>query len=777
MRVKQIVAAARAGSVTGTARTQGAVRDAMDDIAVLRAVFGRSSDMMTISEIPGRILHINPSGLALVGLTDLSQVEPLSTYDLFTRSGLAIAGEVQSALMQSMREWHGLSELKNFATQESIPVEIMAFVVDRPHGEPSVVVSIVRDRRDAQRPDQWHAAVKATTYLAAEQQAVAKLSRLAIDGELDQLLDAATTAASKLMGVHRSMITRPIEGDDDSIAVVAFTGQHPRPPTLPAGRLSLMGYALITNSLVVCEDRDKERRFSTEAMASYGLRSGVCVPIPDGTGPWGALSVHSNHNRIYSDRELSFLQTVAGVLSAAIRRLELDRQLHDRSMLDPLTGLSNRTQAYERIDQGLARARRDGTSMAVLLLDIDDFKIINDSLGHEAGDRALVRFASGLAAAARPGDTVARVGGDEFLIIAEDVSGIDHARQLARALIDAVNRPHPLGTEPTPLSASIGIAVSNIASTRQQLIHHADLAMYRAKDAGTGGSAVFDRDDIYDADRTRRLSVDLRAALCDGELHLLYQPIVDIATGKVVSMEALARWDHPDLGVIDPTEFVAVAERTGLVGDLGEWALHTACVEATSWRTFSDVGIRVNVSALQLRDSAFVTKVAGVLAATGLDPAGLGLEITETVWVSDTTRVAETLTALRAMGIGISLDDLGSGYSSVTYLSRYPVFECFKIDKSYIDGLPAARPKAIVAAIVMLARAFDLIVVGEGVETVEQLESLRACGCDLAQGFLLGRPMTAAQATIELRKPEALKASYARTVGPTSDSTMPFGLA
>jgi EAL domain-containing protein (putative c-di-GMP-specific phosphodiesterase class I) len=205
--------------------------------------------------------------------------------------------------------------------------------------------------------------------------------------------------------------------------------------------------------------------------------------------------------------------------------------------------------------------------------------------------------------------------------------------------------------------------------------------------------------------------------------------------------------------------------------------LHTACEQATSWRTFCDVGIRVNVSALQLRDSTFATKVADVLASTGLDSAGLGLEITETVWVSDTTRVAETLTALRAMGIGISLDDLGSGNSSVTYLSRYPVFECFKIDKSYIDGLPAARPKAIVAAIVMLARAFDLIVVGEGVETVEQLESLRECGCDLAQGFLLGRPMTAAQATIELRKPEALKVSYARTVGSTPDSSLPSGLA
>jgi EAL domain-containing protein (putative c-di-GMP-specific phosphodiesterase class I) len=276
--------------------------------------------------------------------------------------------------------------------------------------------------------------------------------------------------------------------------------------------------------------------------------------------------------------------------------------------------------------------------------------------------------------------------------------------------------------------------------------------MYRAKDTGTGGHAVFDRDDAYDADRTRRLAMDLRAALGQGELNLRYQPLVDIATRKIEAMEALARWTHPSLGVIDPIEFVAAAERTGLVGDLGEWALRTACTQAAAWRTFTDVGVRVNISALQLRDGAFADKVAAVLAATGLDAAALGLEITETVWVADTARVADTLTALHQMGIGISLDDLGSGYTSISYLNRYPVFECFKIDKSYIEDLPAARSKAIIVAIVMLARAFNLTVVGEGVETAEQLEALQACGCDLAQGFLLGRPMTAEQATAHLQR-------------------------
>jgi len=335
------------------------VRDAVNDISILRSVLDRSPDMIVLCEMSGRVLYVNQAGLTLVGLAELPVAQPTLMKEFFTSSGLAMAGEVESALTCSS-EWRGLTELKNFVTKQPIPVEIAAFIVDRGQDKPNVVVSIVRDRGVL-----WEAIVEASEYRAAEQQAVAELSTMALDGELDQLLDAATMAASKLMGVHRSMITRPIEGDDDRIAVVGFTGQLPRLSTAPSGTQSLMGYTLITNGVVVCEDRDKETRFSTAAMASYGFRSGVCVPIPGGQGLWGALSVHSNLNRVYSDRDVSFLQTVASVLSAAIRRLDLDRQLHERSMHDPLTGLPNRTLAYERIEQALARAERDDTPMAV----------------------------------------------------------------------------------------------------------------------------------------------------------------------------------------------------------------------------------------------------------------------------------------------------------------------------------------------------------------------------------------------------------------------------
>ncbi|MBY3795075.1 EAL domain-containing protein [Rhodococcus fascians] len=328
-----------------------------------------------------------------------------------------------------------------------------------------------------------------------------------------------------------------------------------------------------------------------------------------------------------------------------------------------------------------------------------------------------------------------------------EVHTVERAEEIARHIARTIAKPFDAEDVPIPLSASIGVAVSDSNSTRHELIHRADLAMYRAKDSGTGGHAVFDPGDLYDADRIRSLSVDLRAALSSNELTMAYQPLVDISTREVVAVEALARWNHHDLGSVEPTEFVAVAERTGLATPLGAWALRVACSDAVRWRAFSDVVVRVNVSALQLRDHEFPAQVATVLADTGLPPNALGLEVTETVWVADTERVANTVAALHAMGVSLLLDDMGKGHSSMSYLDRYPMFESFKIDKSYVARLPAVRARAIISAIVALARAFDVTVVGEGVETEEQLEALAATGCDVAQGFLLGRPMSAAAIT------------------------------
>lgn len=728
-----------------------------EEHAVLQALMDRSPDLIAVSEFSGLVRYINRAGLELLGLTELPADNSLTTIDFFTEDGLRVAAEVEAGL-STLGHWQGRTEMRHFGTGESIPVAVSTFVVEREGDQPHLVASYIRDRRAGHRRDlQLLNAVATAEQFGAEQQAVAELSQVALTGGLPELLPLATAAAATMMGVERSMITR-VDADLDSVLVLeAFAGRDQPIGRIPAGTYSLMGYSILRNEAVVCVDRVRETRFDTNAMGTAGMDSGAAVPIAGNAGPWGALSVHSVRPRQYGPREVAFLQTVAGVLSTAIRRIDLDRRLRHRRMSDQLTGLPNREVAYEAIDQALARSRINHTSVAVLLLDIDDFKIINDSLGHESGDIALRHFARRLDAASRPRDTVARLGGDEFVIVCEGVDDVAHAQRIARAISDEIRQPRADDNSPTPRSASIGIAVSDPDSTRRDLIHQADLAMYRAKNTGTGGHAVFDTDDVYDAERILSLSLALRKALVRGDqMGLAYQPIVDLATDRIVAIEALARWDHPVLGSIGPTEFVAVAERTGLSTELGIWALRTACIQAAAWREFSDVTIRVNVSALQLRDAKLPTHVALILAATGLPPTALGLEITETVWVEDTDRVADTLTELHRMGVGILLDDIGVGHSSISYLDRYPLFECFKIDKSFIAKIPGRRGEAIISAIMSLASAFDVKVVAEGVETQEQLDALRVIGCDLAQGYLLGKP-TSADATTALlrRQPES----------------------
>ncbi|RRQ29179.1 EAL domain-containing protein [Rhodococcus sp. Eu-32] len=726
------------------------MRDPTDDPAILRALLEFSPDMLALSEFSGRVVYVNPAGLALVGLTELPENPHLTTSEFFTPRGLEVSSQVENGL-STIGFWQGRSELRHHVTGTGIPVVVTTFVVRRDGGKPDLIASMIRDRTEGARRDrELEASVTAARRSAAEKHALADLGRLAVSAELPELLDAAAAAASTLMGVESAAIARHEHPSDDFLRIDAVTRAMGDNPVVPSGDRSLAGNAIEHNAATVCTDTGSESRFDTAAMATLGLHSGVAIPVPiASSNPWGALSIYSTGTRDYSDQEVEFLTAITSVLSTALKRIDLDNELRIRSMHDSLTGLPNRALAYEIIDDALARASEESTSVALLLLDIDDFKVINDSLGHDAGDRALVRFAHRLSATVRAEDTVARLGGDEFLIICERVDDITHAEKLAHHISTSIATPKAMDEAPVPLSGSIGIAVSKPSSTRRQLVHQADLAMYRAKDSG-GGYAVFDTGDLYDADRVRSLSVDLRNALAHNQLHLVYQPLVDIATGTLVAVEALARWEHPVHGLVEPSEFVPVAERTGLATALGSWALRAACAQAAKWRRFSDVEMRVNVSALQLRNTAFPGEVAAVLEETGLPPDALGLEITETVWVADTARVADTIAALHSMGVALLLDDLGKGHSSISYLDRYPMFECFKIDKSFIAKLPTPRATAVVTAIVALAKAFGVTVVGEGVETREQLDALAATGCDLAQGYLFGRPMSADDLTATL---------------------------
>ncbi|OZF50564.1 bifunctional diguanylate cyclase/phosphodiesterase [Rhodococcus sp. 14-2470-1a] len=727
--------------------------DPTDDLAVLQAILDLSPDLIALSEFSGEVLYVNPAGRSLVGLDHLPDTDILTTDMFFTVRGLLVADEVEASL-KTQGHWRGLSELRHHRTDVAIPVAVSAFVIESHDGIPGKIATIIRDRSAGKRRDKELQAVAATARQhAAEQQALAELSRLAVHADLAQLMSAAALAAATLLGVESAAVVHQAHAGDATLNVLAASRTLSTRASIPAGNHSMAGYALQHNIPVICPDITTEDRFDTATMESLEMRSGAAVPVPFASSEhWGALAVYGYEPRMYSADEMSFLAAVASVVTSALKRVELDRQLWLKSMHDALTSLPNRTLAYEFIDDALMRNHTERSHVALLLLDIDDFKIINDSLGHESGDRALVRFSERLTDAVGERGTVARLGGDEFLIMYQNIDGPDQAEDYARHIISKLSAPLRPGDGPIPMSVSIGIALSEPSMSRRDLIHRADLAMYRAKDSGDGGYALFDRDDLYDADRVRSLSIDLRNALAAGDLRLHYQPLIQISTGKIVAVEALARWNHPERGPIEPTEFVAVAERTGLATALGSWALRTACAQAVQWRTFSDITIRVNVSALQLRNSAFPDDVAAVLRETGLPPEALGLEITETVWVSDTARVSATLAALGAMGVALLLDDLGKGYGSIAYLDRYPTFECLKIDRSYIAELPGERAEAVVSAIVMLAIAFDVTVVGEGVENQAQYDALAAAGCHLAQGFHLGRPVDAERTTALLRQ-------------------------
>ncbi len=411
---------------------------------------------------------------------------------------------------------------------------------------------------------------------------------------------------------------------------------------------------------------------------------------------------------------------------------------------DPLTGLPNRLLFVDRLRRALASAD-DANRVAVLFLDLDQFKLINDGLGHPAGDRLLVALADRLRAAIRPSDTVARFGGDEFTVLCTGVPDEHVAYELAQRISQAVAKPIALAEGEVFVTASVGIALSGgELETPETLLRNADAAMYRAKDRGRARAELFQTDALDSAVRHLRTGNELHRALERGELRLHYQPIVSLEDGRVSGFEALLRWDHPTRGLVMPDDFVALAEETGLVVPIGSWALEEACRQAAAWHVAgAPLSISVNLSPRQLAEPTLLEDVSRVLHATGIDPGALWLEITENTLMRDAESAVRTLTALRSLGVHLAVDDFGTGYSSMSYLKRFPV-QALKVDRTFVDGI-GREPEdtAICTAVVSLAHALGLRAVAEGVETPEQLAELRTLGCELAQGFLFGKPAPA----------------------------------
>ncbi len=442
-----------------------------------------------------------------------------------------------------------------------------------------------------------------------------------------------------------------------------------------------------------------------------------------------------------------YRRVVDGFFRDVSERRKFEVQLARQALHDRLTALPNRVLMRDRLENALARTLRHRSTVALLVLDVDRFKVVNDSLGHEGGDQLLVAVAGRLAQLLRPGDTLARMGGDEFAMLCEDVGGRDEAAAMAERVVAAMEAPFRVGATDVAVTVSVGVALATGAAiVADLLLRDAGVAMYRAKQKGRGRYEVFD--EAMRSQAVDRLSVenDLRRAIRQGQLRLVYQPIVRIDTGQIVGFEALVRWQHPERGLLAPADFIPPAEETGLIVPLGQCVLGEACLQAAAWQRRRGAGqplrMSVNVSAKELQHPGWAADVAGTLADTGLEPSYLVLELTESVLMEDAEATSVRLEELRRLGVRIAIDDFGTGYSSLGYLRRLPV-DVLKIDKSFIDGVAQGpHESALARAVVKLARTLGLDAVAEGVSDRRQLAELRRLRCPYGQGYHFSRPQT-----------------------------------
>jgi diguanylate cyclase (GGDEF)-like protein len=506
-------------------------------------------------------------------------------------------------------------------------------------------------------------------------------------------------------------------------------------------------------------------RFAPRALAT-GLAAVFTFPLNHDDVRLGALDLYRDTPGPLTDKFMRTAQTLADVAAAYLLNAQAREDLQDSanrsreaSLHDPLTGLPNRTLMLERLEHAFLRGRRSRKETALFFVDLDNFKAVNDTHGHAVGDELLIAVGDRLRKTLRPGDTLARFSGDEFVILCEDLD--DRARpDTIRDRVQAVMEPpFVLSVGELAVTASVGSAVTARGDEAPaQLLHDADLAMYDTKRRVRGSSPRREQGELEHAQEGSGLAAALPGAMSRGELHLDYQPIVDAVDGRLTGVEALLRWTHPTRGLVMPALVIPLAEQSGKIVEIGEWVLKQAWADRKRWEsdTLRDLAVSVNVSALQFLAAGFVDMVATVLLSGSIDPKLLTLEVTESVFISDSARAVVAHQGLKEIGVMVALDDFGTGYSSLTHLLHYPV-DTIKVDRSFVANLGRDRAsRTIVAAVIDLGHGLGMNVVSEGVETGEQHGELTGLGCDSCQGFYFARPMAAASLEALISDHEAM---------------------
>ena len=718
--------------------------------AHLRTIIEAEPECVKIVDEDGRVVHMNAAGLAMIEADSLGQVQGGKIAEFVVslqreayRSFEASVLDGKSAVFEF--EIIGLKGVHRWLDTHAVPLP------EPRDGRPQML-AITRDitERKAQevrimRLNRLLAVLSGinTTIVRVHdrQELFEQACHIAVDdGQFVfawlGMLDAGTQMITPLARAGR---------DDGYLAGINLTVIEDAP-----GGCRLIAHALTQARPVICNDIATDERMEQlrGPALQRGYRSAVVLPLILDGRPVGAFVLYASETGVFDDEEMRLLVEMAGDISFALDHLKKEEQLNYLAYFDGITGLPNRVLFQDRLERAMVDAGRRGRLVGVVFLDMDRFKTINDSLGHAIGDQFLKGVAERLMRAAREGDTVARLAGDEFGLVLADMRHADDAAGVAQKILDSFAQPFSVAGHEIFASASLGLTLYPLDDDSVVgLVRNADVAMYRAKESGGNTCQFYSADMTSKAHERLALENALRHALDRGEFLLHYQPIVDLKSGEVTGVEALVRWRRPERGLVPPDEFIPLAEETGLIVSLGEWVLRTACEQCQACRAAggSPLHVAVNVSARQFQLPDFPDMVAAIVKRTGFDPAFLDLEITESLLMQNVEATLTAMHKLGAHGIQFSIDDFGTGYSSLAYLKRLPIGN-LKIDRSFVRDVPGdANDAAMVTAIISMAHSLDIQVIAEGVETQEQLEFLRAQGCDFAQGYYFSWPLPAGE--------------------------------